>query len=172
MPGTAGRSGSIWPSFVDALGRPVVIANLAISGSAIDEWTTRASVARIRETLGQLRTAGYPNPVIIWMQGETDGGRRTTADTYFRQLETLMTVAPSVPWLLTRESICYDNQRKWQPLDDARNRLRAIHPNVTIGPDLDRIPLALRQADRCHLTTAGQDRLARELAQAVGPLLP
>ena len=105
------------------------------------------------------------------MQGETDGARRTSAAAYHAQLQKLMTLAPQLRWLMTKESICYDVQTKWTPLDAARERLARERSNVTIGPDLDSIPLAQRQGDKCHLTPEGQELLATALANAARPLL-
>ena len=171
MPGTAGRGGTIWPLFADKLGKKVVIADIAISGSAIEEWTVPKQLARFRRALADLRAAGYSKPLIIWMQGETNGARRTSAAAYGTHLRTLLDVAPDLPWLITRESICYGMQTKWQPLDVARNRLAARFRNITIGPDLDEIGLQLRQPDHCHLTPSGQERLAAAMAKAAAPLI-
>ena len=171
MPGTGGRGGTIWPGFADRLGRRVLIADIAISGSAIEEWTVPAQLAKVRRTLDDLRRAGYPDPLIIWMQGETNGARRTTAAAYHAQLRTLLQQAPDRRWLITRESICYGMQDKWRPLDEARDRIARAFPNVTLGPDLDNLGLAMRQEDRCHLTVEGQARLASGLADAARPLL-
>lgn len=171
IPGTAGKGGSIWPQFADYAGKPVVIANMAISGSSIDQWTTPAKLNEIRETVQMLSEAGYPDPLVIWMQGETDAAREMTARAYHAALKKLLTAAPDRRWLIMRESICYERQAKWKPIDDARDMLATEHPNVTIGPDLDQLPLTLRQRDKCHLTFVGQDVLARQIAAAATPLL-
>lgn len=171
MPGTAGRGGSIWPKFAEALGKPAVIANIAISGSAIDKWTTDRQLALVREKLAAMKKAGYPDPLVIWMQGETDAGKQTDAATYLAELRKLHAVAPGSRWLIVRESICYGRQRKYRPLDDARDRLAREHANVTVGPDLDKFPLSFRGDDKCHLTAEGQDILARTIADAARPLL-
>lgn len=171
MPGTAGKGGSIWPRFAEALGKPVVIANMAISGSAIDKWTTDRQLARVRGKLAAMKKAGYPDPLVIWMQGETDAGKQTDAATYLAELRKLHAVAPGSLWLIVRESICYGRQAKHRPLDDARDRLAREQENVTIGPDLDQFPLNLRGDDKCHLTAEGQDILSRQIADAARPLL-
>ena len=118
-----------------------------------------------------MEKAGYPKPLIIWMQGETDAAKATSADVYFTELTKLHSAAPELRWLIMRESVCHENQAKWKPLDEARERLVADMPNVTIGPDLDLLPLTLRQRDKCHLTADGQDVLARQIAAAATPIL-
>jgi hypothetical protein len=93
------------------------------------------------------------------------------ADAYHAQLRILLQVAPNYRWLMTHESICYGMQTKWMPLDRARNRIAREFETVTIGPDLDKIDLSLRQPDRCHMTADGQTALADALAMNVRPLL-
>ncbi|MBN8843236.1 MAG: hypothetical protein J0H88_08305 [Sphingomonadales bacterium] len=171
MPGTAGNGGSIWPSFAEFTENPVVIADMAISGSAIEQWTTETQLRKIRRTLAAMKRAGYSEPLVVWMQGETNAARRTGASTYNAELEKLIAVAPRLKWLIVRESVCDDVQVKWRPLDEARDKLAREHANVVIGPDLDHIPARLRQEDRCHLTPEGQNLLARQLAESAKPLL-
>ncbi|HEV7340864.1 MAG TPA: sialate O-acetylesterase [Sphingopyxis sp.] len=171
MPGTAGEGGSIWPKFAEFLRKPVVISNLAISGSAISQWTADTQRAKIRQAITDLDRSGFPDPLIIWMQGETDAAKSTDTTTYHAELTKLFATAPKHRWLIMRESVCYGKQTKWKPLDEARDQLAAENPNVTIGPDLDLLPLPLRQRDKCHLTAEGQEVLARQIAAAAAPIL-
>ncbi len=171
MPGTGGRGGTIWPEFADRIGKPVLIADIAISGSAIEQWTTPDQLAKFSRTLTALRAAGYPKPLIIWMQGETNGAQQSSANAYYAQLHILLQVAPDYRWLITRESICYGMQTKWMPLDMARDRIAREFKSVTIGPDLDKFGLSLRQSDRCHMTANGQAILANALAITARVLL-
>jgi predicted membrane-bound mannosyltransferase len=171
MPGTAGRGGSIWPGFADALDRSVTIADIAISGSAIEDWTTPDMLGKVNKTLAELRAAGFRPPLVIWMQGETDAARRTTADVYHSHLRRLLDATGDLTWLITRESVCYDIQTKWRALDEARDRLARENPNVHLGPDLDSMPRELRQQDNCHLTTQGQQVLGMALAESAKPLI-
>jgi hypothetical protein len=83
----------------------------------------------------------------------------------------LLQIAPDNRWLITRESICYGLQKKWPPLDVARDKIARDFRTVTIGPDLDTTGIAFRQSDRCHLTFAGQAALSTDLAVAAEPLL-
>lgn len=171
MPGTADKGGSIWPQFADHLGKPVVIANMAISGSSISQWTATDKIKEVGDTLQSMSDAGYPNPLIVFMQGETDAAKGTDAETYLTELRKLHSAAPDSRWLIVRESICYEKQAKWKALDQARDALAADHPNVTVGPDLDHLPLALRQKDKCHLTAEGQEVLGQQIAEAATPIL-
>ncbi|MBJ6122619.1 sialate O-acetylesterase [Sphingomonas mollis] len=171
MPGTTGRSGSIWPAFADALGHPSVIANIAISGSAIEQWTTSEQMAKVRRTLAAMKATGYPDPIIIFMQGETNAGLRDPAARYLAQLRRLISVDPTATWIITRESVCRKSPTKWQPLDDARDQLAREYAGVVIGPDLDRIPMNKRQDDRCHLTSAAQTWLGHQIAYTVRSLV-
>jgi len=164
MPGTAGRGGTIWPIFADMLSKRVVVANIAISGSAIKQWTMPEQIAKFRRTLADFRAAGYPKPIIIWMQGETDGASRTDAHIYYAHLHKILQIAPNNHWIITRESICYTFQNKWAPLDVARDKIASEFPKVTIGPDLDAMGLEFRQTDHCHLTDEGQELLAKNLS--------
>jgi hypothetical protein len=171
MPGTAGRGGTVWPEFADKIGKRLVIEDIAISGSAIEEWTAPDQLRRFKTAITQLHAAGYPNPIIILMQGETNTATHTTAASYYQSLHSLLEVAPKNDWIITRESVCYARQRKWVPLDIARDRIAREFPNVTIGPDLDQIGIALRQPDHCHMTPEGQTLLAGELSASARGLM-
>jgi hypothetical protein len=164
VPGTLGRSGSIWPIFVDNLKSEIIIANISISGSSIEQWTTKAAKYKIASTIRSLNQAGYSAPIIILMQGETNAGLKTSRASYRNSLKKLIGVAPYHKWLITRESICFDNQTKWHPLDEARNDVALQNKNIVIGPDLDKIPLNMRLNDRCHLQKSGQDWLAMQMS--------
>ncbi|KQU47472.1 hypothetical protein ASG67_14605 [Sphingomonas sp. Leaf339] len=167
MPGTTGRNGSVWPAFADALGHPSIIANISISGSAIEQWTTPAQMAKVRRTLNAMKATGYRDPIVIFMQGETNAALQNSAARYYDQLRQLISVDPTATWIVTRESICGKSPTKWQPLDDARDRLAREYDRVVIGPDLDRIPMSRRQDDKCHLTSVAQTWLGQQLAATV-----
>ena len=171
MPGTGGLSGSLWPSFVDYLNTPIVIANISVSGSSIEDWTTIESINKIKFILDDMHNSGYRNPIILWMQGETNGGLKTSRDIYYSELKKLISIAPKNRWVLTRESICYNVQVKWLPLDEARNDIIKHYSNVVIGPDVDKIPLSMRLADKCHLRKSGQDWLASRLSATIRRLI-
>lgn len=154
--GTPDRGGSIWPAFADAYAKPLLVSNLAVSGSSIKLWVTPDQIALVRRSLEDLRRRGY-NPIIFWMNGETDSASGMTADEYFEHLEALGREFSGSRWFIPRESRCYDKQSKYLPLDEARDRFIAEEPILRkIGPDMDKIPTLLRQSDACHLNRDGQ----------------
>lgn len=144
---------------------------MAISGSAIEQWTNPEKMNEVRGALTSLARSGFQRPLIIFMQGETNAARRTSTEDYARHLDALIQVAPDHRWLITRESICAEVQAPWPALNKARVRVAARHANITLGPDLDTIPMSERQDDRCHLNSSGQMHLAKDMADAARPLL-
>lgn len=170
MPGSGGRGGSLWPRFANAVHQPVTIINLAISGSAIELWTGKEQITKIRGALADFKKLGFADPTIIWMQGETNAARHDTAEHYEAQLRALLATAPTNRWIITRESICSKIDTPSSALNVARDRVAAAFPRVTIGPDLDTIPLSYRQEDRCHMTPAAQELIAYQLAEAFSRL--
>lgn len=154
--GTPDRGGSIWPAFADSYARPVIVSNLSVSGSSIKLWVTSEKIALIHRSLEDLRRLGY-NPVIIWMNGETDSAAGMTADEYLKYLNVLGHEFAESRWFITRESRCYDKQSKYRPLDEARDHFVSFQPTLRkMGPDLDKVPVSLRQPDGCHLNRDGQ----------------
>ena len=172
MPGSGGRGGSLWPRFAGALRQPVTIIDIAISGSAIERWTTQKQLAKIKTALADFKALGFAEPTIIWMQGETNAARHDSANRYEAQLRKVLATAPNAHWIITRESICNGVEAPSTALNVARDRVAAAFPQVTIGPDLDTIPLSYRQEDRCHMTPAAQDLIAHQMAATFARLQP
>lgn len=176
MPGTGGRGGSVWPRFADALQQPVTIIDIAISGSAIERWTTPEQVQKVHRALADFKALGFAEPTIIWMQGETNAARNDTKEHYEKQLKTVLDIAPRHNWIIARESICNAVTVRSASLNEARDSIARTFPHVTIGPDLDDIPLGLRQPDHCHMTPENQKVIAQQLADIFKtlkkPILP
>jgi hypothetical protein len=166
------NGGSIWPAFADSYARPVLIADMAISGSSIRQWTAPEQIAKVRATIAALRKAGY-EPTIFWLNGETDAADAMSADSYLEQLDRLAAAFPDMHWLITQESRCYDKQSRYLPLEEARARFVAADPaRRGIAADLDAISVDLRQGDHCHLNRRGQQVFGAALARSVGAPWP
>lgn len=159
--------GSIWPSFADSYGLPVLIADMAITGSSITQWTDPEQVAKVQAVLAGMRRAGY-EPIILWLNGETDAAANMSTDEYDAQLNRLAAALPGARWLLSRESRCYDRQFRYWPLEEARRRFVAADPaRRKIGADLDLLGVDMRQGDKCHLNRQGQRMFGDALARSV-----
>lgn len=159
--GASGRGGSVWPEFANRLGRDVMIINGAVNGASIQELAG-APLTRLRRQIDLAANAGYRPDLTIFMQGETNGAQRSSASSYLARLKELRAALPG-PWLITLDSACY-GLPAWQPLNAARRTLASQESEVALGPDLDRLGLRYRQADKCHFNALGQERAAEQLA--------
>lgn len=158
------RGGSIWPTFADRISKPVLVSNLAISGSSITTWTTPPQLKRVQRRIKEMRERGY-EPIIVWMNGETDAASGMKAQEYLLHLHRLDRAIPGMRWFITRESRCYDKQSKYAALDEARDQFVGEDPTRRkMGPDLDAISVEFRQGDACHLNRKGQIIVGAEMA--------
>lgn len=172
MPGTGGRGGSVWPRFANILNQPVTITDIAISGSAIEQWTTPEQINKVLTAIRAFKEKGFSQPTIIWMQGETNAARHNTTAQYESQLQKIIAIAPNNKWIIARESICANINSPSIELNIARDHIAHRYKNVIIGPNIDDIPLSQRQSDRCHMTEANQELIARRLADTFKRIKP
>lgn len=166
--GATNNEGSIWPIFSDHMGGHVVIANMAISGSSIRQWTTLSQIKNIQKTVQELETAGYKNFKVIWVQGEADDMIKMPAREYEGHLNTLARILPNRQWILTKQSHCGWQGGGHNDINVAKDRFVAVDPiNRAIGPNLDELGADYRMHLDCHFNARGQYTLALRMADAV-----
>jgi hypothetical protein len=172
--GATSSGSSIWPAFSKAFGRPVTLANGAVSGSSIEEWTDAKSAARLR-VQDQIRLAsrqGIRPALVIWMQGETNAAKQASAGAYARQLVRLKRqIGLDVPWLIIRESRCGSAPPPAsREIDEGRVIVARQDRRVVLGPTLDDLGMVFRH-DGCHFNPTGQEVVGARLAEAVHSII-
>lgn len=161
--GTDG-GGSIWPALAAHLRRPVVFINQSVSGAAIAELSG-APLAELRATIAAAKARGIRPTYTIFLQGDTDVVRHTSADAYLVKLRELRSALPG-RWIIPEGAFCTPGVSQ-SALGIARRQLAATDLLVKVGPDLDVLGLEYRRADRCHFNRRGQDRIALMLARDI-----
>jgi hypothetical protein len=170
--GATSNGSSVWPHFSQALGRPVVLLDAAVKGSAIEDWTAPASTNR-RDFQADLRDAtrqGLRPALVIWMQGEADVERKLSATQYARHLILLKKqIGVDARWLIVREGRCRALTQT-QQLELGRQQAAKADRSFVLGPNLDDLGPEFRH-DGCHFNPVGQGLVGSRLADAVRMLL-
>lgn len=161
--GTDG-GGSIWPALAAHLQPPVVVINQSVSGASIAELGG-APLASLRATVAAAKAKGIRPAYTIFMQGDTDAVRGTSADAYLARLRELRSALPG-RWIIPEGAFCTPGVSQ-SALGIARRQLAGTDPLVKVGPDLDVLGLRYRRADRCHFNRRGQDWIALMLARDI-----
>jgi lysophospholipase L1-like esterase len=175
--GATGEGGSVWFPAASKLagltGRPVVVIAGGVDGTAIQQWTSPDSplVAPLRARVDEAKRSGLPPNVYVWMQGENDAIRGTSAASYQGHLKRLFRLFPDAPWLITSNSICTNTPSRSSGLDEARRNFAQSTPGVEVSVDLDSLGLDYRMNDRCHFNQRGQELAGIMIANAVAPLV-
>lgn len=160
-PGATGTGGNIWtqlaPDLAQSIGRPVVVAVLAVESTRIRDWT-EPGVLRdtLERTLANQRQHDFSPDIVLWQQGEADARAGTTRVKYQKQFELLITqlrkggiTAPVLAALSTRCRNTEDEQ--------IRKALLAVsqhNSSVLIGPDTDGLR-GQHRIDDCHFAASG-----------------
>jgi lysophospholipase L1-like esterase len=175
--GATGKDGSIWIPAATRLaaltGDPVVIIAGGVNGSSIAQWTMPRSqfTAPLRNRIDKATRFGLPPDIFIWMQGESDAERKTSADAYFADLRRLRTLFSDAPWLVTSNSICTNTPDRSPVLAQARRDFALVTPDVVVAADLDSLGTDYRISDRCHFNRQGQELAGTMIADAVAGMI-
>ena len=175
--GATGEDGSIWVPVASRLSaltsEPIVIIAGGVGGSAIAEWTAISSslAAPLRTRIAEAKRSGLPPNIYVWMQGEADAERGTSAERYEADLRRLHSLFGGAPWLVTANSICTNVSSRSHALDQARRDFALSTPDVEVSVDLDSLGTDYRTSDRCHFNQRGQELASAMIATAVARLL-
>lgn len=171
-PGATGRGGNPWtllgPELVQATGRPVIFAVLAVESTRIRDWVEPGILRQtLISTIAEQRQHGFIPDFVLWQQGEADTKAGTTQAKYRERFDTLVALlraggilAPVVAALSTR---CHNNGSN--AIRSAIETSAASNSSIRIGPDTDILSGSLR-ADNCHFSAKGL-QVVSQLWQAV-----
>ena len=176
--GATGEQGEFVTPLADALVtnntfRTAIVVASGIVSSAISRWQEDGDLNEmLLATLAQLK-AQYEVTHIIWHQGESDFGNRTSAKVYahsFRSLlSTLETLEIRAPAFIAIATKC-GRRAGWTPDNPTAVGQRSLIDNkrIFLGADTDTL-LAHngRQSDDCHLSEEGQYKTASAFAQSI-----
>lgn len=176
LPGATGRGASIWPRLVTLLqpdlgDRPIVVAELALDASTIEEWTRATSPLRSRlaSQLASMKQLGMPPDAVLWQQGEADARGGTTAGHYVDRLDLLADVLTqggiTAPVYLAKSTVCRSPPS--EPIRSAIDARVALKGRWMSGPDTDALDNASLRHDGCHFSASGLDAAAKLWAAAL-----
>ena len=161
--GTTGEGGGFSTRLADLLvdsGKfaQVVIANVAIGGSFVHDWTPSGRYhGRLLAAVERLKEYGLPVTHMLWHQGEADAVVETDAASY---QDRFMSIAQSL-WqhgLMSPIYVATATLRNHSQINTAvREAQQSLVNNRTIfaGPDSDTLGANMRMADGCHLSESG-----------------
>ncbi len=170
--GATGQGGEPWTRVADLLiasgaTDSVVLAPVAISGSAIDRWLPSNDLGTLlRDTIGMLHGSSYRPTHVLWVQGEADFYRGTSGLEYGAALSgvtrLLRDSGVGAPIYVAIASKC-----AFRPEWKANNAVAlaqrvavASGSGIVEGPDLDQILQTDDRHDGCHLTGRGLEKVA------------
>ena len=176
--GSTGEWGDHWTLLAnDLLDRhvfdKVVIAPVAVSGSAISQWARGNLKELLRTTIEGVQKR-YKVTAFIWYQGETDFMYGTPEQEYridlLAVLNSLRASDDRTPVYLAMASRCGNSSLGWSP-DNAVSRAQrsVVDParNIFIGLDADAVLTGLDRYDDCHLSASGMEKAASYWADAL-----
>ncbi len=181
IPGASARGGSLWPTFGAELarrtGRPVVILGGAVGGTAVESWSARFgyAIAGLSRRIDAARDASQTVDLVVWVQGEADTIRGTSAADYAARLtrvvERIDDMTGGTPWIVTRTSLITGG-RTSEAVRAGQNSVIEALPQVYAGTDTDRFDRTPEDRhDGLHLSRAAADIIARDLADRAATIL-
>ena len=166
--GADGRQGSLWTALGQEIAqyRAVVFINTARGATSYRAWLDwRSGYLRSLQDAAAIATAQGLTPILVlWHQGESEGGRDAPQWVYRRDLGWLMArlerAVPSAQILLYQASRCFSG-RISPALRTAQVEVAQNRPKVFLGPDTDTIGDTER-SDGCHFNGMGRDQIIAE----------
>jgi neutral ceramidase len=182
--------GSIWPPLGDALVQelnvPIGFANVAIGGSASEQWLPEG---KLHQRLIEAAKSLSEFRGVLWQQGESDVINKNSTDGYVANLSKIRDsfsksyqatqnsvqqhVGDSSPsWLLaksTHHPTVYNDPESEQRIRAGIDQLVKLQPAFLPGPDTDELKGEHRgdKASRRHFTGIGQRRAAEMWLTAI-----
>ena len=160
--GLTDSRGSLWTALGHEIAatQPVVFINSAVGATSYRAWLDRRSgfLARLETSVESARLAGLPPKLILWHQGESDGGRNDVRSEYRSDLKKLTSyfskMAPEATTILYQASIC-GNHPPVESLRQAQADVAQAYHSIILGPDTDKIDDSGR-VDQCHFNALGR----------------
>lgn len=160
--GLTDKRGSLWTALGHEIAatQPVVFVNSAVGATSYRAWLDRRSgfLPRLEKSVESAQLAGMTPSLILWHQGESDGGRNDVRSEYRSDLTKLTSqlsrMAPEATIILYQASIC-GSYPPVEALRQAQADVARANPLIILGPDTDKIGDSGR-ADRCHFNALGR----------------
>lgn len=181
IPGASKTGGSLWPAFAADLagrtGRPVAIIGAAIGATHVEQWASPFDLpaAGLDRRIRAAERVGHDVDLVIWIQGEADTGRGTTAAEYTERLRKVVARIDAdtggTPWIVTRTSRVGTSRRS-EAVRAGQQAVIDASPRVFAGPDTDLFDhIPEDRPDGVHFGRAAADRIAGALAEVAASAL-
>jgi hypothetical protein len=177
--GADARGGSVWTrlgrKIIDAgLARQVVLAPVAVGGTAISQWAPGGNLhPRIFTALEGLSAHGLIPNAFLWHQGEMDAGHKTSTENYVKSgtalVNSLRAKNMPAPIFIAKATICMKFPN--DAVREAQSRLADELSGVNPGPDTDQLIHWNDRSDFCHFSIAGLERHAELWLEKLRPML-
>jgi hypothetical protein len=167
LPGSQGKSGSIWTRLGDSLVKQgyydsVLFVPLAVGGTSITEWMPGSPLhVNLIKTIQQLRKAGFSVTHLFWVQGERDGLLQMDKDVYknsfLQMLSSIRAEGVTAPIYvsLTSRRFNFVNLE----IHKAQMELVDASMNILPGPNTDVLGKEFRDDGGIHFSDRGVNRI-------------
>ncbi|MBX5157657.1 hypothetical protein HJB89_11025 [Rhizobium sp. NZLR8] len=176
--GATDTKGEYWTSLGNSLIASgqydnVVIAPLAYSGSEVARWAKGGDVnGELIDTVKQLRSAGYRPTKVLWVQGEADFVKGTSAPAYeerfLSMVATLRGQGVNAPVYIAIASKCLEPSNGGfkvhtpdNPIVQAQQNLSKGGGGIREGVNTDALLSDDDRYDDCHIGGSGADKVSR-----------
>ncbi len=145
----------------------VIIAPTGIAGSAISQWEVGSPYQQMLHNTTQKFLTHYRVTDMLWHQGETDYGKRTSQADYEKIFtgiaEALRAQGMDAPIYVSQTSQCWVDAswRADNPVLLAQRALVNPAKNIRAGVNSDALMGELDRFDNCHFAGSGQEKFAR-----------
>lgn len=170
--GSTGLEGDSWTLLGNLLiqqgkAERVVIASTGIAGSAVSQWEVGSPYQQMLQSSTQKLLTQYRVTHMLWHQGETDYGKRTSQEDYEKLFsgiaDALRQQGMDAPIYVSQASQCWMDMhwRADNPVVMAQRALVNSEKNIRAGVNSDALMGALDRYDNCHFSGSGQEKFAR-----------
>jgi lysophospholipase L1-like esterase len=152
----------------------VVFAPLAQGSSLVSDWAPGGKLhGRLQDTLRALGHSKLAPDLILWQQGESEGGSPDATGAGYLEAMTALVAStrestPGARWVIARAT--YTGPGTGNAQIREAQRLAALLPGARSGPDLDVLDASYR-SDGVHFNERGLETVAALWHDALAPLL-
>ncbi|MGQ0810068.1 MAG: sialate O-acetylesterase [Nitrospiraceae bacterium] len=175
--GADGTGGSIWTRLGDhlierKLHENVVFVTIGVDGSEIARWRPSGDLhANLLGTIRELQRNGLSPTHLLWHQGESDAGLRTSKAAYkqmfLEMASSIKQEGVTAPIYVSIATRC-KKQRPESIIQEAQAELVDIPKGIYPGPNTDTLGLGYRY-DGCHFSDEGLEQAALLWLEALYP---
>jgi hypothetical protein len=164
QPRASNNKGSPWPAMGDFLFQqtriPVGVISVGVGGTAVRRWLPQSNDCYLRLFKVLKYLGPYGAKIILWHQGESDAGDRTSTENYVKELSIIIDQSRidagwEIPWMIAIASFnpkCNESDR--QPIAAAQKELWN-YPGVLEGPSTDDLIDSTWRHDMIHFNEKG-----------------